>query len=148
MEYLPDGCAGKCFAGGGKVEQAVKLARPERPPPQARIVEGDTEYSNKHKENVFTGGGTVGAGAGWGGGDVHGVDVSSGAKDEEKGVGAVEQAEAVANGADDAVGEGLSGVEAVALQRWAVVVRRGGAGRDGLHEQKVSCGSWDWRVKG
>lgn len=91
---------------------------------------------------MFARGGAVGARARDGGGDVDGVDVAGGAEDEEEGVGTVEEAEAVADGADDAVGDGLGGVEAVAGV--AAVVGRGGAGGDGFHLfGKVSYGGWD-----
>lgn len=137
MKPLPHGGAGKRVAGGGQIEEAADLARPERPPPQARVVEREREYSDEDEEDVLAGGGAVGARARRRGGDVDGVDVSGGAEDEEEGVGAVEEAEAVADGADDAVGEGLGGVEAVALlRRGAVVVGWGGTGPDGFHERE------------
>lgn len=57
----------------------MELARPECPPPQASIVKGKAEHSDKHEENMFTRGGAVGAGARHGGGNVDGVHVSGGA---------------------------------------------------------------------
>lgn len=100
----------------------MELARPERSPPQARVFEGNTEYSNKHEQYVFTGNGAIRAGARRSGGDVNGVNIPGGAEDEEMGVGAMEEAEAVVEGSGYSVGVGLSRAEAVALM--VVVWRR------------------------
>lgn len=100
----------------------MELARPESSPPQARVVEGHTEYSNKHEQYVFTGDGTIRAGARWSGGDVNGVNIPGSPEDEEMGVGAMEEAEAVVEGSGYPVGEGLTRAEALALM--VVVWRR------------------------
>lgn len=75
----------------------------------------------------------VGASARRGGGDVDGVDVSGDAQDEEERVGAVEEAERVADGPDYPVGEGLSVCDGAAARR----LSRGGARSDGFHDWVV-----------
>lgn len=79
--------------------------------------------------------GTVRASARRGGGDVYCVDVSGGAQDEEERVGAVEEAERVAEGTDYSVSEGLRGRDGTAVRRLGV--GRGGAGSDGFHDWVV-----------
>lgn len=71
---------------------------------------------------MFTGDGAIRAGARRSGGDVNGVNIPGSAEDEEMGVRAMEEAEAVLKGSSYSVRDGLSSAEAVALM--VVVWRR------------------------
>lgn len=92
-------------SGGG--EEAAEVAGAEGTAAEADVVDGDAEYSDEDEENVFTGSGAIGARARGEGRESDGVDVAGGAEDEEGGVGAVEEEEAVAEGTEDSVGDGL-----------------------------------------
>lgn len=121
-------------------EEAVELARPEGPPLQAGVVEGDAEHADEDEQYVLARRRAVGARARGTGRQRHGVHVPRGAEDEEGGLRAVEEQQVVADGPDYPVHGRLGRpdelarrmVPAVAAARW-----QRGVGRHGVH--------WNWR---
>lgn len=109
MKPLPDAGPSDGVRQRGRAEEPGQLAGSEGPPPEAAVVERNTQHADEHEEYVLARGGTVGARARRGDGQGDDVDVARGAQDEEVGVGSVEQAELVVEGSDHAVGEGLGG---------------------------------------
>lgn len=116
--------AGRCWGR----QEPCQLAWPQLAAPDARVVEGEAEDTEEDEEDVLArDGGAVRASAGGGGGgEGDGVDVAGGAEDEEVRADAVEEAEAVAEGADDAVSDLLGRISVAGGLRW-------GVGSDGLH---------------
>lgn len=109
-------------------QQPRQLAWPQLAAPDARVVEGETKDTEEDEEDMLAlDRGAVRASAGrGGGGEGDGVDVAGGAEDEEVGASAVEEAEAVVEGADDAVGDLLGRISVAGGLWW-------GVGSDGLH---------------
>ncbi|GMN39987.1 hypothetical protein TIFTF001_009217 [Ficus carica] len=124
VESAAEGGAGEGVWEGGGGEEAGEVAGAEGAAAEGGVVGGDAKGADEDEEDVLARGGAVGAGAGRGGGEGDGVDVGGGAEDEEGGgVGAVEEEEAVVEGPDYAVRDGLGRrAEAAAVAVAGVVV--------------------------
>lgn len=123
--------AGQDVRGHRRAQEARELARPQRPPPDACVVQGATEDTEDDEQDVLAGHGAVGAGAGWDGCEGHLVHIAGGTQDEEVGIGAVDEAERVAQGTDDPVGYMLGQVISVSVNRMGI--GWWGVGTYGLH---------------
>lgn len=129
MKPLAEGGTGEGVGEGGEVKKAAELGGTDGAAAEGEVIGGEAEYSNENEEDVLARGSAVGAGAGGEGGEGDGVDISGGAKNEEGGVGAVEEEERVAESAEDAIGDGLGVGEG----------RRGGCR---IHVKEKVRGKW------
>jgi hypothetical protein len=103
VEPLPGARAGEHVRVRGRGDESRDLARAQRLPPDAGLVEGEAEDAEQDEEDVLAGHGGVRARARRGGGQRHRVHVSRGAEHEELRPRAVQQPELVLQRADDAV---------------------------------------------
>lgn len=132
VEPLPEAGPRHRVGRGRRREESLELARPEGPPLQAGVVEGDAEHADEDEQYVLARGRAVGARARGAGRQRHGVHVPRGAEDEEGGLGAVEEQEVVADGPDYPVHGRLGRPEELARRMVAAAGRRG-IGGHGLH---------------
>lgn len=130
-------------------EEPLELARPEGPPLQAGVVEGDPEHADEDEQYVLARGRAVGARARGAGRQRHGVHVPRRAEDEEGGLGAVEEQEVVADGPDDPVHGRLGRPKELARRMMAAAGPGRRVGGDGLHWDLIGkrAKRRSWRLK-